>query len=348
MAAEAAEAACTGAGGRYESDGSCTPESRIPGIPDAPTLAVPPTPTGLDVSCGIGVCLVSWDNPFSAYDNHGQARIYRNTVNQFSTATEVGQATWIMFTDGNLRDNTSYYYWVVFESDDGERGPVSSVASDETGLNPGDLPDVESPEDDEEESDQVVLEGPTTLSFVGTTRQTGTASYSVASIGGRFPGTFTGRRPVYAIDNWGVWAKKGGATVFKVYIEENDSLFATDEYALRVEGRRTGSNPASGSATWTGSVRAYEAHPTTLGRPVTGAARIEANLSAATVDVSFTGFSHGHADMAWNNLRMTNGAFSQRSGYTSISGAFYGSGHEGAAGTFSRDRLDGVFGAVRQ
>lgn len=84
-----------------------------------------------------------------------------------------------------------------------------------------------------------------------------------------------------------------------------------------------------------------------LGTPVTGDARIAADLSAATVDVSFTGFTGGHADMSWNDLRVTNGRFAQRRGYTSINGAFYGTAHEGAAGTFSCDRLAGVFGATR-
>ena len=187
----------------------------------------------------------------------------------------------------------------------------------------------------------------TELEETGTARRVGTTTYSVSQIGGRFPGTFTGTRPFYAIDNWGFWAKEDGATVFKVFIEENDSLFATDEFALRVEGAPTGSNPVNGSAVWVGSVRAYDVHPKTLGTPVNGDARIEADLSTATVDVSFTGFTRGHAAMSWTNLHMTNGTFSQRSGYTSISGAFYGTAHEGVAGTFSRDRLDGVFGANR-
>ena len=318
----------------------------------------PPIPAGLDVSCGIGVCLVSWDNPFSTYDNHGQARIYRNTVNRFSTATEVGQASWIMFTDHNLRDNTSYYYWVVFESDDGERGPVSSVASDQTALNPEsvyedivrdleDSPLLEllQPDDDDTDSDpdSGPLEGPASLQCVGTARQTGTSTYSVANVWGRFPGIFAGTRPAYSFNNWGLWAKVGNATLFRADIRPD-----TFGLARHVEGSQSGSNPVSGSAVWTGDVRAYDAHPDTFGTPITGAARLEVDFRAATVDVDFTSLSGGHADLSWDGLRIRNGRFRDTSGaYKEIRGAFYGAEHQGVAGTFRSDRLDGVFGATR-
>ena len=42
---------------------------------------------------------------------------------------------------------------------------------------------------------------------------------------------------------------------------------------------------------------------------------------------------------------MENGEF--ESGTADIEGAFYGADHEGVAGTFARDGLTGVFGAVR-
>ena len=183
---------------------------------------------------------------------------------------------------------------------------------------------------------------------VGSALHVGTATYSVATIGGRFSGTFTGSRPIYDFGDWGVEATQGASTLFKAIIRENTDPFSFDDYELHIEGTPTGSNPASGSAAWSGSVRAYDAHPETFGTPVSGDARIEADLSAATVDVSFTGFPGGHADMAWNDLGLTNGAFSHRSGFEFLDGAFYGDGHEGVAGKFMRDRLNGVFGALRE
>ena len=186
------------------------------------------------------------------------------------------------------------------------------------------------------------------LERAGTARATGTTTYAVTNVGGRFPGQFAGTRSSHSFEEWGLWAKLGEETLFKAFIKDDDSLFASNDYAIMVAGTPTGSNPLSGSAVWTGTVLAYDVHPDTYGTPVTGEARLEADLSAATIDVAFSNFTEGHRDMSWRNLSLRDGAFSSRSGHSTISGAFYGAGREGVAGEFSRDRLDGVFGAVRQ
>ena len=190
--------------------------------------------------------------------------------------------------------------------------------------------------------------GPISTEPVGSAQRIGTSSYNVVNLGGRFPGTFVGSRPIYDLGDWGVEATQGTSMLFKAVIRESTGIFSTGDYELHIEGKPTGSNPVSGSAVWTGHVRAYDAHPEKLGTPVSGDARLEANLGAATVDVSFTGFSGGHADMSWRALRLSNGAFGHRSGFESLDGAFYGAEHEGVAGSFMRDRLDGVFGATRE
>ena len=81
--------------------------------------------------------------------------------------------------------------------------------------------------------------------------------------------------------------------------------------------------------------------------PVSGNARLEVDFGADTVDVGFTDFEAGHADMSWNSLALRAGAFSHTQDGATIEGAFYGSEHQGAAGKFRRGRLDGVFGVVR-
>ena len=316
-----------------------------------PEPVVPPAPSGVEVSAGIGVAIVSWDTPFRHYEEHARALVYRSTRNDFGSATLVGSSESFLYTDKNLRSDTTYYYWVVWESTDGLRGPVSASVHDTTGLNPGDVPVVQPPAEDEEEEESEpepvpkALEGPATLQSVGTARQTGTATYTEVNVGGRFPGTFMGTRPAHSFNNWGLWATVGGETLFRVDIRPDRFGLSP---ALHIEGGQSLSNPVSGSAVWTGGVRAYDAHPDTYGTPVTGTARLEVDFSAATMDVDFTGFSGGHPDLSWDGLRISNGRFGdQRGGYREIIGAFYGAEHQGVAGRFQSPRLDGVFGATR-
>ena len=98
---------------------------------------------------------------------------------------------------------------------------------------------------------------------------------------------------------------------------------------------------------WSGKVRAFDANADDLWEPVGGNASLRVSLDRAAVDIDFTDFQGGHADMSWRSLALRSGAFSHSQGLSTISGAFYGSDHQGAAGTFNRDRLRGVFGAVR-
>ena len=307
---------------------------------------IPPVPTGVTAAGGIGIVMVSWDSPFMRYDGHALAHIYRNTSSNFSTATLIGTSRSFLYTDRDVEDDTVYHYWVVWESKDGERGPVSSVASDRTGIDPTRIFDDPEPEPDPEDPEP--LSGPATLSNVGTSRQSGMATYSVVNLGGRFPGTFSGSRPVYTFDNWGIWAKVGNDTLFRVEIRDRtDGLSGFSRHIDAGHGQ-SGSKPTSGAAVWTGGVRAWDAHPDTFGTPVTGTARLEVDLSASTMDVDFTGFSGGHPDLSWDNLQISsNGRFGRQQVGNEIIGAFYGAEHQGVAGNFKSSRLDGVFGATR-
>ena len=119
-----------------------------------------------------------------------------------------------------------------------------------------------------------------------------------------------------------------------------------------VAGVRSEISPTGGSAVWIGGVRAYEtpvAHPpstsATTYAPVEGKSRLEVDFAAGTVDVDFASFDNDRADMSWSGLALDNGEFG--GGAAGIDGSFYGANHEGAAGTFDRDGLAGVFGAVR-
>ena len=146
------------------------------------------------------------------------------------------------------------------------------------------------------------------------------------------------------IANWGYWGKKDDDTLFRASLSASGTLtngVPSQSYSSAVTGSRTGSNPVTGSAVWTGGVRGVTADFTR----VTGVSRLEAALGAATIDVAFTDFDNGQTDMTWSALNLANGAFGDGA---RLSGAFYGDGHEGVAGKFNRDGLRGVFGALRQ
>ena len=163
---------------------------------------------------------------------------------------------------------------------------------------------------------------------------------------------------------WGVWGgipredavtcaaigcPPAGDTIFLAYLDHD----ADGRVSKTVDGERSGSSPQAGSAFWVGDVLGYASEKVagadgtsvTAYEAVRGDARLEADFEAATVDVEFTGFDAGRSDIAWDGLVMEGGAFGTAD--KSIEGSFYGTDHEGAAGTFSRDGLAGVFGALR-
>ena len=164
--------------------------------------------------------------------------------------------------------------------------------------------------------------------------------------------------------NWGVWGgvlrddvatcaaigcPPGGDEIFWAFLISDGDGTVT----ATVTGTPSGTSPVGGSAVWSGDVHAYEtatvatsgSATATMRVPVEGDARLEVNFTAAAVDVKFTEFDNHRADLSWPSLAMNGGAFGNAA--AGIEGAFYGAGHEGAAGTFERDGLAGVFGALR-
>ena len=155
----------------------------------------------------------------------------------------------------------------------------------------------------------------------------------------------------YAFDNWGFWARQFEENVVGAFIEQTIRKVGQTTYYDsthgRIDGSLSGNNPVSGTAVWSGKVRAFDTQSEATWMPVSGNARLEVDFGDATVDVELTDFGAGHSDMSWNSLRLRAGAFSHTQGRATIEGAFYGADHQGAAGKFKRDRLDGVFGAAR-
>ena len=156
----------------------------------------------------------------------------------------------------------------------------------------------------------------------------------------------------YSFDDWGFWGKQFDETVFGAFLAHEISAAPEGGTTYtgpftRIDGEPTGSNPVSGTAVWSGQVRAADTHADNYLRPVSGTARLEVDFGRATLDVDFTDFDGGQADLSWQALRIAEGAFQGTQGNAYIDGAFYGTEHQGTAGTFNNDRLQGIFGAVR-
>ena len=155
----------------------------------------------------------------------------------------------------------------------------------------------------------------------------------------------------YAYDDWGFWATQFEEYVFGAFIEQTIRKVGQTTYYDStqggIDGTPAGDNPVSGTAVWSGKVRAFDTQSEASWMPVSGNAHLEVNFGDTTVDVDFTDFEAGHGDMSWHSLRLRDGAFRDTQGQATIEGAFYGTEHQGAAGTFRRDRLQGIFGAVR-
>ena len=140
-----------------------------------------------------------------------------------------------------------------------------------------------------------------------------------------------------------------GDTIFWAHLTSETDGTVT----MTVDGTRSGTSPVNGNAVWSGDVHAYETEDVvnsegtsvTTYAAVEGDVRLEVDFTAVTVDVEFTNFDNNQADMSWAGLAMDNGGFG--SGTAGIEGCFYGADHEGAAGTFARNGLTGVFGALR-
>ena len=136
-------------------------------------------------------------------------------------------------------------------------------------------------------------------------------------------------------------------SMFYLTANNPDSGFHADAYSL---GMATGTNPVSGSATWTGAVVGVDTHVIARGRAFNGKAEINVDFADADVDVVFSYLTfhsevhNYHSDITWNDLPLNAGEF----GFDTIHGVFYGPNHEEVGGVFRRGGLLGAFGGARE
>ncbi|MCY4540783.1 MAG: transferrin-binding protein-like solute binding protein [Rhodobacteraceae bacterium] len=128
---------------------------------------------------------------------------------------------------------------------------------------------------------------------------------------------------------------------------------ATIQLSLSI-GEASGSNPVSGSATWTGAMVGTDIGAA-ASRPalVRGDADVTvADFNNPRIDVTFTNVRNVNGggmkdDMNWNGLELTLGRFKEGSDGDSIQGTFYGPNHQEVGGIFERNEMIGAFGASR-
>ena len=121
--------------------------------PDEPTGFMPE----LQGRAGIEITALWWPNPFTAYRNHGVTRVFRHTANEFNNAVLIGQSSGIGYIDLQVVGDTTYWYWIVWESN-------SSTLSNPS--NAVELTPVISPTDAIAALTEEILNDPLTLSLL--------------------------------------------------------------------------------------------------------------------------------------------------------------------------------------
>lgn len=108
----------------------------------AAILDIPPRPTNLVASGGIGLIFLTWDSPKQLYSNHSLTEIWRATADNLGAATLIGQTTTtFLFQDPDVDHTLTYYYWIRFVSTSNITGPYnnSSGTVGITNQDPGEL-----------------------------------------------------------------------------------------------------------------------------------------------------------------------------------------------------------------
>ena len=91
-----------------------------------------PSAVSLTATGGYRTVNLAWTVPSVIDFDH--VRIFRNTTNNSSTATEIGRETGPTFTDSGLNDSTTYYYWAKSYDQVGNASAFSGTAASATTL----------------------------------------------------------------------------------------------------------------------------------------------------------------------------------------------------------------------
>lgn len=116
----------SGIGGLRRGARPGSPGSLVPGDGAPPNMSVPPAPTSLVVTGGLGYIFLDWGIPQHAYGNHGYTEVWRHTEDNLANAVLHGQTGSSMFADMNTQVGETYYYWIRFVSSTNVKGPYNN------------------------------------------------------------------------------------------------------------------------------------------------------------------------------------------------------------------------------
>ena len=167
-----------------------------------------------------------------------------------------------------------------------------------------------------------------------------------------------------ALRSWGAWMQHAGFVLHtaETVLPDTNDMDAEYRTAWRYSlaaGDVSGTRPfGAGTLTWKGVMTGMTTDGATL---LAGKTTVAYATASQTLDITIDGIRNAETDGAWNkpilfeNVRVNaNGTFSdgrqdvgtQRvAGY--VDGAFFGPGHEEAAGVFEQNNVVGAFGAKR-
>ena len=108
-------------------------------------------------------------------------------------------------------------------------------------------------------------------------------------------------------------------------------------------------NPAEGTAEWTGAMVGLDYRDFAERRFVQGDAHVRVRFAEMVLDVALTGIANvvsgeSRDDLTWEGVAVRDGAFRT----PTLSGSFFGPGHEEVGGVFDRNSIVGAFGAARK
>ena len=162
--------------------------------------------------------------------------------------------------------------------------------------------------------------------------------------------TATRRGVEWTTSHYGAWLDYSAFETSIASAMKPDNVNVLAAYNISF-GQRTDTAP-QGNATWEGMMLGHTRGQDAI-HALQGEATIDFKFDAMTVDVSFSNvtFVESGEDgpgVAFSDVPVSNGAFTNRTATAHIAGRFYGPAHEEVGGVFTYPTALGAFGARKQ